>query len=128
MNMVEKIRKLIDDQGMTQTAFEVMAGLPQARISKWASGRGEPTLSQAFRMARALDVPLDYLADDAMEVIPAIPELTETEMLLLAVAKDEGGASEMLRRWNAFNSKSQVIPDDPPARGSDENHGRKKAR
>jgi len=66
MEMIQKIRRAIDARGITQDALERSIGLPQGRISKWAGGQGEPTARQAWRIARAIGVPLEYLIDDEM--------------------------------------------------------------
>lgn len=61
--MVEKIEALFLKEGFTQGQFEVVAKLPGGRFSKWKSGKGEPSATQALRMSRLLRVPLDYLAE-----------------------------------------------------------------
>lgn len=64
MTMVEKLDLALDERGWTQSAFEQAALLSANRISKWKNGTGEPTAKQALRMARLLDLPLEYLIDD----------------------------------------------------------------
>jgi transcriptional regulator with XRE-family HTH domain len=63
MNMIDKILRRLEEMDMDQGELESAAN----RISKWKGGTGEPTASQAFKMARVLRLSLDYLLDDAIE-------------------------------------------------------------
>jgi transcriptional regulator with XRE-family HTH domain len=64
MRSIEKIERALIERGLTQGALERAALLPENKLSKWKAG-GEPSLSQGLRIARILDVPLAWLADDA---------------------------------------------------------------
>jgi transcriptional regulator with XRE-family HTH domain len=67
MDMIEKILRLLDEKDMTQSELESAARLAPNRISRWKAGTGEPTASQAVTIARVLDVPVQFLVDDAIE-------------------------------------------------------------
>lgn len=82
MRMVEKIQQLIADRDWTQEAVETWARLPRNRISKWAGGTGEPTASQALRLARLFNVPLEWLCDDAAEGQPEMGATSEEQGIL----------------------------------------------
>lgn len=56
MTSVEKIAGLIRDRGLTQQAVEDRCRLPRGRISKWLTGRGEPTATDVVVIAGALEV------------------------------------------------------------------------
>jgi transcriptional regulator with XRE-family HTH domain len=71
MRILEKILESARRKGVGQLALERAADLPKNRISKWKDGVGEPTAAQALRIARVLGVPVEYLADDAMDEPPA---------------------------------------------------------
>jgi transcriptional regulator with XRE-family HTH domain len=70
MRLVEKLEMALRSKGLTQGSFERLAMLSENRISKWKNNQGEPTVRQALRMARLLDLPLDYLADDEVDEEP----------------------------------------------------------
>lgn len=98
--MVSKIRKLIEERGLTQGAVETAAHLPANRISKWAGGQGEPTARQALRLAQILGVPVGYLIDDAIDALPEPPPaLSEDEQAVLELFQAlELNRKEALRR------------------------------
>lgn len=62
--MIDKILLTLDARGMNQSELEALAGLPPSRISRWKAGTGEPTASQTGRIARALNVSVEYLVFD----------------------------------------------------------------
>lgn len=77
-----------------------MVGLAANRISKWASGQGEPTGRQYLRMARVLGVPVEYLIDDEMAVPPLTPT-TEMEHRVWDVVREIGAD----RVWRILMNK-----------------------
>jgi transcriptional regulator with XRE-family HTH domain len=98
MDAMAKIEKLLGAKRWKQNAFEKAAVLAENRISKWKDGQGEPTLRQAYRMARLLGVPLDYLADDALQE-PSSSGLTDDERAILDLFRALGlDRAEGLRR------------------------------
>lgn len=98
--MVEKLRKLIEERGLTQTAVETAAHLSANRISKWAGGQGEPTARQALRLAQIFGVPVAYLIDDSLDDLPEPPPpLSDDERAVLELFQAlELGRKEALRR------------------------------
>jgi transcriptional regulator with XRE-family HTH domain len=62
--VVKKICEMLILKGYTQDGFERAAGLPKGRFSKWKGGTGEPTVSEAIRMAGLLGVGLLELVSD----------------------------------------------------------------
>lgn len=92
--MLEKIEKHLASKGIRQGELAAMVGVLPARISKWKSGEGEPTARQALRIARALDLPLEYLVDDDADELPEAKDSTEETQILdlyraLGLTKDE---------------------------------------
>ena len=84
--MIAKLEKLLKEKGWTQAAFEAHCLLAENRISRWRGGLGEPTARQAFRMARELGVPVEYLLDDDLTERPRpAPELSSGERSVLNV-------------------------------------------
>lgn len=78
--IIEKICDLIAERGYTQQDFEEVAKLATNRVSKWRN-KGEPTARQALRIARALGVTMEYLADDTQD--EPVREFTEDEVYLI---------------------------------------------
>jgi transcriptional regulator with XRE-family HTH domain len=99
MRTAEKIQNWVKKRGLTQDAFERMVGLPQGRISKWLNGPGEPTGKQIFRIARALDLSMDYLLDEAVTEPAPSANLNDAERTLIKIVRImDGGAVEAIRR------------------------------
>lgn len=76
--MMAKMMAVLASRGWTATDLEVSAGLPKNRITKWKKG-GEPTARQALAIARALGVPLEWLADDTLDYPP--PPTTAVDLM-----------------------------------------------
>ncbi len=70
-----------------------VTGIPAQRFTEWKEAKPEkprlPTLPQAFKIARALDVPLDYLADDQQDDPPPAA-LSEEDDRILEIARSLG--------------------------------------
>ena len=90
MGIIEKLEILIQERGFTQGEVERLAGLAASRISKWKDGRGEPTARQALRLARLLDVPMEYLVDDLAEGPAQQPHLTDAELRAVEITRALG--------------------------------------
>ena len=65
-----------------------ISNVSDSEISRILKGKSRPGLENAFRLAKAVGVSLDYLADDSMEAEPAHPadplSTEEREVLDLA--------------------------------------------
>jgi transcriptional regulator with XRE-family HTH domain len=66
-------------RGLKAADLSRLTGIPSQRFTEWKNSTPErprvPTLSQALRIARALGVPLDYLADDDLDDPTSLAEL-----------------------------------------------------
>lgn len=115
MTFPEKLYHWIQLRGMTQGAVARKSGLAASAITDMTAGKRRPYMDQAFRLARVLDVPLDYLADDSIDDVMA-PEVSDDERavidLLRALNLDK---SEALRRLAspAVQVQAQPITFDP---------------
>lgn len=70
MTMIEKLQQFFDEGVTKQRKLEVSAALATGRISKWKQGAGEIGASEALRMARALQVSVEWLIDEEKQWPP----------------------------------------------------------
>lgn len=89
MTIDHKLAALLESRGWTQAELVRRTGISKQRISRWLTqpDRHRPTLEQAFTVARALGVPLDYLADDDQDEPPP-PVATEEEIAILDLVRE----------------------------------------
>lgn len=84
----KKLKFLIEHRATNQAELARKTGFPEARISEWVRGKGPALargLEQGLKIARALDVSVDYLADEAAEDEPdAVPSKHETQVREIA--------------------------------------------
>ncbi len=107
MKASEKIARLAKNKSELGRA----AGIAQPEMHKIVRGERRLYLDVALRIARALQVPLEYLADDAIEEIPR-PAISDDEAELLKIA----------RRLGVERSIDRLLMKDesfikPPAKG-----------
>ncbi len=77
MKMLDRLERILAAKGIRQGELERSLGLSENRISKWKSGQGEPTARQAWKIARALGVPLEWLVSEDGSLDPPDPETGE---------------------------------------------------
>ncbi len=71
MRFEEKLRKQMMLKGYNQQKLARLSRVSDSEISRILSGKsGNPGLENALRLARAVGVSLDYLADDALDEDP----------------------------------------------------------
>ena len=68
----EKLHKQMLVKGMNQQRLAKTAGVSDSEVSRVLSGKSHPGLENAFRLARAVGLSLDYLADDEREEDPGM--------------------------------------------------------
>ncbi len=93
MKLDEKLHKQMLLKGLNGQRLARLSQVSDSEISRILAGKSLPGLENAFRLARAVGVSLDYLADDSLESDPAkstADVTTEPERALLRVARDIG--------------------------------------
>jgi transcriptional regulator with XRE-family HTH domain len=94
MTIADKLTRLITNQ--SEVARKT--GVAQSAISEASSGKRRLYVDQAMKIARALGVSLDYLADDAQDE-PAPSSITADEERVLWLVRELGlTAGELARR------------------------------
>ncbi len=71
MRYEEKLRREMILRGFNQQKLARFSGVSDSEVSRILSGKSQPGLENALRLARAVGVSLDYLADDKLERDPS---------------------------------------------------------
>ncbi len=100
-------------------------GVAPNTVYTWLKGGVFPALDHAAIIAQALELPLEFLADDKMEKVPGPPERTENrrkiELLIEALGEDDA-----LNRLKGIPPALHAVnPESPPSLASN-SHGRKR--
>jgi transcriptional regulator with XRE-family HTH domain len=70
MKLEEKLQNRMARLGLNGQKLARVSQVSDSEISRILAGKSRPGLENAFRLARAVGVSLDYLADDTLEVDP----------------------------------------------------------
>lgn len=94
MKLEEKLLNQMVRLGLNGQKLARTSKVSDSEISRILAGKSRPGLENAFRLARAVGVSLDYLADDAIETDPLQIKdpLSTDERELLALAHAIGPA------------------------------------
>lgn len=65
MEISEKIHRLREAKKLSQTELANLIFRKQPLISAYESGKAKPPKATAYRLAEVLEVPCEYLLDDA---------------------------------------------------------------
>lgn len=115
MKLGEKILAGIAAKRWSQSDLARATGLNPTTVSRAVNGEGKLYLEQARRIAEALGVSLDYLADDSLDAPPTGPELTEQEAYILSTARRLGYDVAERRLLGLFEVKPGSSPLSPPS-------------
>ena len=90
MKFAEKFILVLEKRDITAAQVARGARIPASRLSEWQdpATKRKPTAAQALRLARFLDLPLEWLLDDDLD--PPIPESSAFEQKLLWLARHTG--------------------------------------
>ena len=97
MILKDKLQMLMARYGLNGQKLARLSQVSDSEISRILQGKSRPGLDNAFRLAKAVNVSLDYLADDSLDVESPQPTdpLTAEERKILNLAQ-KIGSSEVL--------------------------------
>ncbi|WP_435005137.1 helix-turn-helix domain-containing protein [Tundrisphaera lichenicola] len=117
MQFPQKLDFLIGLRGTNQSQLSRKTGISQSAISEMTKGKRRVYMDQAFELARALGVSLDYLADDAQEEPPAIAS-TNYDVVIKRLV-EVMGEDEAIRRLAGVSvddgGPAESAQEEPPA-------------
>lgn len=91
MRFEEKLRKEMLLKGYNQQKLARLSGVSDSEVSRILRGRSQPGLENALKLAKAVGVSLDYLADDTLETDTSRdPALSSWECELLEIGRELG--------------------------------------
>src|SRR6516165_12762048 len=92
MELKTKLKNLMNNRGLNGQKLARLSQVSDSEISRILQGKSRPGLDNAFRLAKAVNVTLDYLADDSLDAEPPQPadHLTPDERRLLTIAQKVG--------------------------------------
>lgn len=64
MEFFLKLTTYLQKNGVSQQQLAILTGLEESKISRLVTGKSKPFLADGLAIARALDLPLVWLADD----------------------------------------------------------------
>src|SRR4051812_32449354 len=73
MELKLKLKHLMTAKGLNGQRLARLSQVSDSEISRILQGKSRPGLDNALRLARALEISLDYLADDTIDSEPAGP-------------------------------------------------------
>ena len=88
----EKLGQKILQMGLNGQKLARKSDVSDSEISRIMNGKSLPGLENAMALARALEVSLDYLADDAIDQDPTRPQESTSEMegAVLKIVREVG--------------------------------------
>jgi transcriptional regulator with XRE-family HTH domain len=97
MVLKDKLQMLMARHALNGQKLARLSRVSDSEVSRILQGKSRPGLDNAFRLARAVGVSLDFLADDSLDAEPAKPgdNLSGDEKRILAIAH-KMGAGEIL--------------------------------
>lgn len=64
-NVSENLQRILAERKLSQIDLSVLAGTPQMSVCRLVNGRNMPKLGIVYRVARALNIPVDDLLKPA---------------------------------------------------------------
>lgn len=106
MKVNEKIRLLCRLRKLKGKDLASALDVHPSTVSRWLGGKSEPDIRMFLRLARTLEVPMEFFVDEEMEEVPNWDSLTGKERALIEAAKVVGYDRAMRRLMNVPESKA----------------------
>ncbi|MGC1717388.1 MAG: helix-turn-helix transcriptional regulator [Isosphaeraceae bacterium] len=92
MELKVKLKNLMNGKGLNGQRLARLSQVSDSEISRILQGKSRPGLDNALRLAQALGVSLDYLADDKLDSEPPEPadSLSPEERKILGIIQKIG--------------------------------------
>jgi transcriptional regulator with XRE-family HTH domain len=92
MKLQDKLQMLMARNNLNGQRLARLSFVSDSEISRILQGKSRPGLDNAFRLAKAVGVSLDFLADDTLDVEPTPPsdKLSPEERKILAITQKIG--------------------------------------
>lgn len=86
MNFAAKLKLLMKQHRYSQNDVAARVDVSQSLVSMWTTGKSVPAMYEAARLAKLLNVDVEFLADDAQDE-PAPAEFTEGERAIIELIR-----------------------------------------
>ncbi len=97
MKLKDKLQILMNRHSLNGQKLARLSQVSDSEISRILQGKSRPGLDNAFRLAKAVNVSLDYLADDSLDMDASQPaDLLSPEERKILNLVQKIGASETL--------------------------------
>jgi len=92
MKLQDKLQMLMARKNLNGQRLARLSSVSDSEISRILQGKSRPGLDNAFRLAKAVGVSLDFLADDSLDVEPEPPsdKLSPEERKIISIAQKIG--------------------------------------
>jgi transcriptional regulator with XRE-family HTH domain len=95
MKFYEKLDKYSRIKGFKQSDLVRLLGdVSKDTVSRWFNDKGEPDMRTGLRLARVLDVPYEFLADDSLDEAPSV---SRRKQFISGIIAEIGEADALVR-------------------------------
>ncbi|MDB4163712.1 helix-turn-helix domain-containing protein [Flavobacteriaceae bacterium] len=90
-NFTEKLKKIIEDEGLTASKFAEKIGVQRSSVSHVLSGRNKPSLDFILKINKSIDnINLDWLLDnDTHKIIEPLAPISKNDTVNNSDVKNE---------------------------------------
>ena len=111
MKLKDKLQILMNRHSLNGQKLARLSQVSDSEISRILQGKSRPGLDNAFRLAKAVNVSLDYLADDSLDMDASQPaDLLSSEERKILNLVQKIGASEGSRSSKMSDSWAMKSP------------------
>lgn len=95
MRFDEKLSDLLKSRNLKATDIARKHGASANTVRRWATPKGDPSLSEVRWLAGFFDVPIAFLADDELDEPARAPVLSDAEQIALNLVRQIGVAEAL---------------------------------